>query len=135
MTCGVPASGAPPDALKRRFGERGRRLEEGRYERTIPTTWIGAEDLPVLFVNTFVGQVQPQEGAFYLSVGQTVPPALIGTPQEQAEQLEQIAYVPIKPVARLALTRSRMEELVALLQLNLEQYDQMVEQMMGGGEA
>lgn len=127
--------GAPLDALRQLLGERGRLLDEGRHERFIPTTWIGAEELPVLFVNTFVGQVQPQEGAFYLSVGQTVPPALIGTPQEQAEQLEQIAYVPVKPIARLALTRARMEELIALLQLNIDQYDQIVEQMRGGGEA
>lgn len=110
-------------------------LDEEHYERAIPTTWIGAEDLPVLFVNSFVGQIQPQEGAFYLTLGQTVPPALIGTPQEQVEQLEQIAYVPVKPVARLVLTRSRMEELVAILQMNLEQYDQMVQQMGDGGEA
>lgn len=110
-------------------------LDEEHYERAIPTTWIGAEDLPVLFVNTFVGQIQPQEGVFYLSVGQTLPPALIGTPQEQAEQLEQIAYVPVKPVARLALTRSRMEELVTILQMNLENYDQIMQQMREGGEA
>jgi hypothetical protein len=121
--------------VARALANRGHgRLDEGRYERAIPTTWIGAEDLPVLFVNTFVGQIQPQEGAFYLTLGQTVPPALIGTPQEQTEQLEQIAYVPVKPVARLALTRSRMEELVAILQVNLEQYDQLVEQMRDGGE-
>ena len=103
-------------------------MDERPHERAIPTTWIGAEDLPVLFVNSFAGQVQPQEGAFYLSIGQTVPPALIGTPEEQAEQLEQIAYVPIKPIARLALTRSRMQELIAMLQVNLDQYDRMVEQ-------
>ena len=108
-------------------------MDERPHHRAIPTTWIGAEDLPVLFVNTFVGQVQPQERAFYLSIGQTVPPALIGTPEEQAEQLEQIAYVPIKPIARLALTRSKMEELIAILQVNLEQYDRIVEQM-GEGE-
>ena len=110
-------------------------MDERPHERAIPTTWIGAEDLPVLFVNTFVGQVHPQDGAFYLSIGQTVPPALIGTPEEQAEQLEQIAYVPIKPIARLALTRSRMEELVAILQVNLEQYDKKVQQMREDGEA
>ena len=109
-------------------------MDGERYERAIPTTWIGAEDLPVLFVNAFVGQIQPQERAFYLSLGQVLPPALIGTPEEQVEQLEQIAYIPIKPVARLAMTRSRIEELVALLQLNLEQYDQAVQQMEEGGE-
>jgi hypothetical protein len=111
------------------------RLDEERYERAIPTTWIGAEELPVLFVNSFVGQIHPQEGAFYLTIGQTVPPALVGTPQEQAEQLEQIAYVPVKPVARLALTRSRMEELVTILQMNLENYDQIRQQLTEGDGA
>ena len=107
-------------------------MEEENQTREIPTAWIGAEDLPILFVNTFVGQVQAEEGAFYLTIGQTLPPALIGTPQERAEQLEQIAYVPVKPVARLALTRSRMEELVAILQMNLENYDQAIQQMREG---
>jgi len=79
-----------------------------------------------------VGQVQAEEGAFYLTIGQTLPPALIGTPQERAEQLEQIAYVPVKPVARLALTRSRLQELAALLQTNLDQYDEMTRQMREG---
>lgn len=101
-------------------------MDEEPHGRAIPTTWIGAEDLPVLFVNTFVGQVQPQEKAFYLTIGQTVPPALLGTPEEQTEQLEQIAYVPVKPVARLAFTRSRLEELIAILRTNLDQYDQIV---------
>ena len=79
-----------------------------------------------------MGQVQAEEGAFYLTIGQTLPPALIGTPQERAEQLEQIAYVPVKPVARLALTRSRLQELAALLQTNLDQYDEMTRQMREG---
>jgi hypothetical protein len=109
-------------------------MDEENLQRDIPTAWIGAEDLPVLFVNTFVGQVQAQEGVFYLTVGQAVPPALIGTPQEQAEQLKQIAYVPVKPVARLALTKPRLQELVGILQANLDQYEQIIQQMGGGDE-
>ncbi len=109
-------------------------MDEENVQRDVPLTWIGADDLPVLFANTFVGQVQAQEGVFYLTVGQFVPPALIGTPQEQAEQIEQIAYVPVKPVARLALTRARLQELAALLQTNLDQYDQIMQQMEGGNE-
>jgi len=107
-------------------------LDEERYEREIPVTWIGAEDLPVLFANTFVGQVEAEQDAFFLTIGQTLPPALIGTPQQRIEQLEQIAYVPVKPIARLAFTRERLEFLVALLQTNLDQYRQIRERMEGG---
>ena len=102
--------------------------------RDIPLTWIGVEDLPILFANASVGQLQAQEDAFYLTVGQATPPALIGTPQEQADQLDQIAYIPVKPVARFAFTRARLQELVAILQANLDQYDQIVQQMREGDE-
>lgn len=102
-------------------------------EFQLPVSWIGAEDLPVLFANTFVGQVEAEQGVFFLTIGQIVPPALIGTPEEKVEQLEQISYVPIKPVARLALTRERLKYLIAILQTNLDQHDQIL-QARGGDE-
>lgn len=102
-------------------------------EFQLPVSWIGAEDLPVLFANTFVGQVEAEQGVFFLTIGQMVPPALIGTPEEKVEQLEQISYVPIKPVARLALTRERLKYLIAILQTNLDQHDQIL-QARGGDE-
>lgn len=101
--------------------------------REIPVAWIGAEELPVLFANTFVGQVEPQQDAFFLTIGQTLPPALIGTPEEREEQLEQVAYIPVKPIARLAFTRERLEFLVAILQTNLDQYKEL-RRIMEGGE-
>ena len=107
-------------------------MDEQDAGRSIPVTWVGAEDLPVLFVNSFVGQVEVEQGVFFLTIGQMVPPALIGTPEERAEQLEQVSYVPVKPVARLALTRERLEYLVQILHTNLDQYDQIRHQMEGG---
>lgn len=109
-------------------------MDDEHIEFEIPLTWIGAEDLPVLFVNKFVGQVEPEEHAFYLTLGQALPPALIGTPDERLEQLERIAYVPIKPIARLAFTKSKLEELVAVLQTNLDQYERLTRRMEGGEE-
>lgn len=102
----------------------------------IPLAWIGAEELPVHLINQFVCQFNQDE--FILTLGQTVPPAIIGaTQQERAEQLEGIAYVPVKPIARLAFTRSRLVEYIATLQANLDQYDQhqrIIREQMGGGE-
>jgi hypothetical protein len=100
----------------------------------IPLTWIGAEDLPVHFINKFVGQVEAEEHVFYLTIGQALPPALVGTPEEKLEQLEAISYVPIKPIARLAFTRKKLEELIAVLQTNLDQYEEIIRRTEGGDE-
>lgn len=109
-------------------------MDEENAGRPIPLTWIGAEELPVLFVNQFVGQVEAGQGVFFLNVGQALPPALIGTPEERTEQLEQIAYIPVKPVARFAFTRERLEYLIAILQTNLDQHDEIMRQMRGDEE-
>lgn len=110
-------------------------MDEENAQFEIPLTWIGAEDLPVLFVNQIVGQVDPEEHVFYLTVGQALPPALIGTPEERLRQLREIAYVPVRPIARLAFTRRKLEELIAVLRTNLDQYEQITRQMEGGDEA
>ncbi len=107
--------------------------EEDVHYFDVPLAWIGAEDLPVLFVNQIVGQVDPQDDAFYLTLGQTVPPALIGTPEQRRAQAEELAYLPVKPVARISLTRKKLEELVAVLQTNLDQHDE-IRRMRGGNE-
>ncbi len=98
-------------------------MDEGNVQRNVPVAWIGAEDLSILFVNQFVGQVH--EDTFFLTVGQMTPPALIGTLQERADQLEEIAYVPVKPIARLALTRADVQQLVSTLNANLDQHEEL----------
>lgn len=89
----------------------------------IPLAWIGAEELPIHLVNQFVCQFNQDE--FILTLGQMTPPALIAaTPEERQEQAEDISYVPIAPLARMAFTRQRLVELVATLQANVAQYDE-----------
>jgi len=106
------------------------RLDEEHYEREIPLTWIGTEELPLLWVNRFVGQ--GLEDHFVLTIGQSVDPALIGTPEQRIAQLEQIAYVPIRPVARLAFSRARCEELIGILNIMKDGYDHQQQQQRGG---
>jgi hypothetical protein len=86
---------------------------------SIPLTWVGAEEIPVLFVNQMLGQVDDR-GDVILSLGQVTPPAIVGTPEEQAAQVQRIAYVPVKPVARFTLSRPRVVELVQVLNQLLE---------------
>ncbi len=83
----------------------------------VPITYIGLDDMPVLFANNFV--VQHEQTEFILTAGQLVPPVLLGTTEERLEQAKQLGYVGVRVVARLALTRDRVTELIQVLQDNL----------------
>jgi hypothetical protein len=58
-----------------------------------------------------------------VSVGQLAPPVLVGSVEEQRMQAENITYVPIRTVARVSMTRARLEELIGVLSTTLELYD------------
>jgi hypothetical protein len=108
-------------------------LDEETPHIDIPLAWVGAEELPIHLVNQFMCQFHQDE--FILTLGQMVPPALIApSPEERREQAEQVSYVPIKPLARLAFTRQRLVELVATLQANINQYDDYQRQQDPTGE-
>ena len=92
----------------------------------VPVIWLGVEDVPILLATAFVSQFDGQTlDSITLTVGQVTMPAIVGrTDAERQEQLEQIAFVPIKPIARLGLTPARTRELIATLQANLDQLEQ-----------
>lgn len=87
---------------------------------------MGVEDVPVLLATAFVSQFDTQTlDVLTLTVGQVTAPAInAATPEERREQIEQIAYVPIKPVVRLGLTPARARELIATLSANLDQLEE-----------
>jgi hypothetical protein len=91
-----------------------------RDEVSLPIIWAGVEETPIFFVNAFVSQFDAD--AFIVTLGQMTPPALVGTPDEIHEQASQLSYVAVKPVVRLGLTRTRMEEFITILQANLDQF-------------
>jgi hypothetical protein len=85
----------------------------------VPVSWVGTEEIPIVFINNFLGQVD-DKGDVILSFGHYTLPALVGTPDEVMKQAERIAYVPVKPIARFTLSRPRLLELVDTLQKTLE---------------
>jgi len=89
---------------------------------TLPVTYLGLEDVPILFANQFV--IQHEKNEFVLTVGQLQPPILLGSPEERKEQAKKLTYVPIRVVARFGLTRQRLAELIEVLQSNLRKYDE-----------
>lgn len=92
----------------------------------MPIVWVGAEDLPVSFVNHFVGQVH--EGEVFLTFGVLVPPALMGDPEEVKTQVQLLDVVPIRSVARLSTTPQRIREFRTILDKVLLMLDQQAQQ-------
>jgi hypothetical protein len=92
----------------------------------VPIVWIGAEELPVLFANQFVAQVE--HGEVFLTVGQMTPPVILGaTEEERRAQAENVQYVPIKPVARLGMTPAKLRDLISVLQITLDNHEKQEE--------
>jgi len=95
--------------------------EEQESGIALPLLFVGMEEVPILYANHFL--VQHQESEFIITVGQVQGPPLLGTREERIEQAKRLAYVPIKVVARLALTRERMAELIGALEENVKGFD------------
>ena len=85
--------------------------------------WTGAEDVPILFANSFVVQFDVDLGAHILTVGQLAPPALVGTPEEMREQAGQLDFLTVQTIARMAFTPARMADLIGALQANVDQME------------
>jgi hypothetical protein len=94
----------------------------------VPASWIGAEALPVEFANAFVGVVGPN--AVFVTIGSMVPPSIVGaTVEEREAQARSIAYVPIRPIARLALAPQGLEELISTLEETRKNYKNLMNAM------
>ena len=98
-------------------------MAEGTGEGiAIRVLWDGIENVPIMLTNQALGQVG-QQGEVILTFGQLAPPVLAGDPDQQREQAKGIPFIPIKPVARLALTRAGLEDLIRVLKETRDNYD------------
>jgi len=58
-----------------------------------------------------------------LTFGHASPPAITGTPEEQASQVAELSEVLVRPLVRLSMSPRRLRELVNLLTRGLEQLE------------
>lgn len=90
-------------------------------EVALPLFFIGAEDIPIVLSNLQVIQHVQQE--FIITFGQFSPPIVLGTPEEQMEQAKSKPYLPVKTVARVAMSPQRVADLIKALQENLDTWE------------
>lgn len=94
---------------------------------SVPKIWVEPEEVPILFANEFV--IQFDAGAAILVIGQISPPVVLGDDHSKQHQIEHIDFVPIKVLARYALSRERLIELRDLFDKTPELYDRAAEQL------
>ena len=94
--------------------------------RQVPVAWVGVEDVPLLFANQVLAQLD-DVGEILLTFGQATPPLLLGDDEEKQAQLSNIGFVPVKPVARVAFSRPRLEQLIQLLNETLDNHRKQAE--------
>jgi hypothetical protein len=94
----------------------------------IRLSWVGYDEQPILFTNQILIQV-PGPGEFVVAFGQVTGPPVVGTPEEQAQQLHEYEFVPIRPLVRLGLSPDRMREFVTALQASLDRYDAAIKKL------
>lgn len=98
------------------------RLCDGRREKEILEKEVqihieGAEDVPIVHVNhVFVAHTTDE---FFITLAQLHPPYWLEPTKEEVEQLK---YLPAKVVARVALSPSKMKELIDTLNKNYQKF-------------
>lgn len=93
----------------------------------VPIVWVDVDQTPIQFANQFVSQFQQNE--FILTIGQLAPPMILGSDEERTEQIQNLAFVTVRPLARFGLPVARVRELIHVLSDNLEAYER-----QSGGE-
>jgi len=103
-------------------------MADGPKGVEVAASWIGVEDLPVQFANAFAGVVGPN--AVFVNIGSLVPPSITGESAEEREaEVRSLTYVPIKPIARLALAPKGLDELITSLEETRNNYKTLMSAM------
>lgn len=92
-----------------------------QYEWEVPIVVTGIGNTPMLFSN--MCYVQHHQTEFIITFCELQPPILVGTTEEMARQAAALDIIPARVVARIALTSTRMTELIRALQENLSNYE------------
>lgn len=102
-------------------------MPKGPEEIELDQAWIGAEDLPVHFANAFASV--PGPNAIYLNIGSQVPPEVAN--KKDLERLKERGYIPVKPIARLALSPSGLDDLIEALKSVRTTYRRLTKDLEG----
>jgi hypothetical protein len=83
----------------------------------IPLEFHWPENVATRFANQFV--VQITEGVCYLSFYESVPPILLGTPEEIAAKMEKMSSIRAEGVVRVVIPLAKMPDILNVISTTL----------------
>jgi hypothetical protein len=86
----------------------------------LPIEWHVPDELVTRYANNLL--VQHTEHEFILSFFELQPPLTVGSPEEQAAQLQAVGAVRAECVARVVISASRMASFVETLRSSSEKF-------------
>lgn len=89
-------------------------------EISLPLAWTDLDDLDIPLANHFASLFH--EDMFVVAAGNVFPPVFIGSDESRREQAQELPFLPIRAVARFALTEAKLEDFINVLQSNLQKY-------------
>ena len=86
--------------------------EEERTE--VPLSWVGIEDLPIIYCNEVL--IQNEAAEVIVTLGQVLPPPVIARDAaDLRRQYADIEYVPIRPLIRIGMAPDRFRDIAAAM--------------------
>ena len=86
----------------------------------IPVEWYIPDDIEPGYATNLT--VQHTEHEFTISFFRAIPPIIVGSSEEQREQVKELKSVRAECLAQVIIAVGRMPEFVDVLQKNLEQH-------------
>ncbi|MGW9022882.1 hypothetical protein ACWGQ5_01325 [Streptomyces sp. NPDC055722] len=91
-------------------------------------SWRNVDQQPARPANQFVVSVglptaEGKPDQVYITFGQVEPPVLSGTPAAMEQELRELGSLPVETLGRYVVSRSRLQELIDVLQRTAEIFD------------
>jgi len=93
-------------------------MENPEIKKELPLEWYVPEDIVSQYANNIV--VQRGDNEFIVSFFQTIPPLIIGSPENIKAQFDRVEEVRSKCVARIIIAPEKMGRFIQALSTNYE---------------
>jgi len=87
----------------------------------VPIEWYFPETIQSRYATNII--VHHSKTEFVISFFETIPPPLLGTPEEIQEQMKSIKSVRAECVGRIIVAAEKMPDFLKAMQENLEKYN------------